>query len=137
MNRQQSRPAITPAAVAIIAAHALVLWILCGAIMMIGREIWSLETTLIVHAAGAPVLAVMVSLIYFTYFNYTSPLQTAAIFMLSAISLDAIIVASFIERSFEMFTSPIGTWIPFGLIFLATYLTGSLMMRRTAGRPAI
>ncbi len=137
MNRQQSRPAITPAAIAIIAAHALVLWILCGAIMMIGREIWSLETTLIVHAAGAPVLAVMVSLVYFTYFNYTSPLQTATIFMLSAISLDAIIVASFIERSFEMFTSPIGTWIPFGLIFLATYLTGSLMMRRTAGRPAI
>jgi hypothetical protein len=134
---KQKRSPITPAAVAIMAVHALVLWMLCGAIVMIGRQIWSMETTLIVHAIGAPVIAVLVSLIYFAYFNYTTPLQTAAIFMLSAIFLDAIIVASFVEKSFEMFASPIGTWIPFGLIFLATYLTGSLMARRTARRPAI
>lgn len=137
MNHEQTRPAITPAAVAIIAVHAVVLWILCGAIVMIGRQIWSMETTLIVHAIGAPVIAAAISLIYFNFFNYTSPLQTAAIFMLSAISLDAIIVASIIEKSFEMFTSPIGTWIPFALIFLATYLTGSLIMRRRARQLAV
>jgi len=137
MNQQQARPAITPGAVAIIAAHAVVLWILCGAIVMIGRQIWSMDTTLIVHAIGAPVIAAALSLVYFTYFNYTSPLPTAAIFILSAISLDALIVASFIEKSFEMFTSPIGTWIPFGLIFLATYLTGSLMTGRAARKLAL
>lgn len=137
MNQKQMRPAITPGAVAIIAAHALVLWILCGAIVMIGRQIWTMETTLIVHAIGAPIIAAVLSLIYFTYFNYTSPLQTATIFTLSAISLDVIIVASIIERSFEMFTSPIGTWIPFALIFLATYLTGILITRRKANQLAI
>jgi hypothetical protein len=30
-----------------------------------------------------------------------------------------------INRSFEMFTSLLGTWIPFALIFFSTYLTGS------------
>jgi hypothetical protein len=137
MTREQARRPITPKAVAIIAAHAVVLWMLCGAIVMVGRQLWTMETTLIVHAVGAPIIAVVISLIYFTYFAYTTPLQTATIFMLSAISLDAIIVATFVEKSFEMFTSPIGTWIPFALIFLATYATGNLMMTRAAGRPAI
>jgi hypothetical protein len=31
-----------------------------------------------------------------------------------------------ILRSFEMFTSLLGTWIPFALIFASTYLTGLL-----------
>jgi hypothetical protein len=123
--------------VAIIAAHALVLWILCGAIVMIGRQIWTMETTLIVHAIGAPIIAAVISLIYFTFFNYTTPLQTATIFTLSAISLDVIIVASLIERSFAMFASPIGTWIPFALMFVATYLTGSLITKRKARQLAI
>ena len=39
--------------------------------------------------------------------------------------LDILIVALLIERSFEMFTSILGTWIPFLLIFGSTYLTGS------------
>jgi hypothetical protein len=137
MNREQTRPPITPGAVAIIVAHAVVLWILCGAIVMIGRQIWTMETTLIIHAIGSPIIAVTLSLIYFTYFNYTTPLQTATIFTLSAILLDVIIVATFIEKSFEMFTSPIGTWIPFALIFLATYLIGSLITKRKARQLAI
>lgn len=137
MNYEQTRPTVTPAAVAIIAVHGVVLWALCGAIVMIGRQLWTMETTLIVHAIGAPILAVLVSLVYFTYFNYTSPLQTATIFTLSAISLDVIIVATFIEKSFDMFRSPIGTWIPFALMFLATYLTGSLIARRRARQLAI
>ena len=137
MNHEQTRPPITAKAVAIIAIHALVLWILCGAIMMIGRELWSIEAALIVHAVGAPILAMGVSLVYFTYFNYTTPLQTATIFTLTPIILDALIVASLIEKSFDMFRSPIGTWIPFGLIFIATYLTGSLIERRKARQLAI
>jgi hypothetical protein len=36
-----------------------------------------------------------------------------------------------INRSFEMFLSPIGTWIPFGLIFLSTYLTGLWVKSRS------
>jgi len=40
-------------------------WALCGAIMFIGMSVMSLETTLIVHAIGAPVIFFIISLVYF------------------------------------------------------------------------
>jgi hypothetical protein len=43
--------------------------------------------------------------------------------------LDAGIIAPLAEKSFVMFTSILGTWIPFGLIFLATYLVGMLTVQ--------
>jgi hypothetical protein len=128
---------ITVKEIAIIAVHAFVGWMLCGAIVMIGREIWSIETTLIVHAAGVPVVFALISLSYFTYFAFTTPPQTATIFMLAAIFLDVIIVATFIEKSFEMFTSFLGTWLVFGLIFLTTYVAGTLIVKRKASQLAI
>jgi hypothetical protein len=99
-------------------------WALCGAIMFIGMSVMDLQTTLIVHAIGAPIIFSLISLIYFTRFNFTTPLQTATAFFLIVILLDFFIVAMIINRSFDMFLSPLGTWIPFGLIFLSTYLTG-------------
>jgi hypothetical protein len=130
MSTNQLATRITPSAAVIIAIHAFVAWFLCGAIVIVGRQIWSIETTLIIHALGVPVVFVVVSWIYFTYFHFTTPLQTAAIFTLSAILLDVVIVATFVERSFEMFTSFIGTWLPFALMFLTTYLIGTMIQRR-------
>ena len=130
MSANQLTTRITPAAALILAIHAFVAWVLCGAIVIVGRQIWSIETTLIVHALGVPIVFVVVSWIYFTYFRFTTPIQTAAIFTLSAITLDAVIVATFIEGSFEMFTSFIGTWLPFGLMFLTTYLVGTAVLNR-------
>jgi hypothetical protein len=40
------------------------------------------------------------------------------------ILLDFFVVALLINRSFDMFFSPIGTWIPFILIYSSTYLVG-------------
>jgi hypothetical protein len=99
-------------------------WALCGAIMFIGMSVIDLQTTLIVHAIGAPIIFSLISLFYFTRYNFTTPLQTATAFFLIVILLDFFIVALIINRSFDMFRSPLGTWIPFGLIFLSTYLTG-------------
>jgi hypothetical protein len=39
-------------------------------------------------------------------------------------STGALVVAPLFERSFAMFASVLGTWIPFALIFLSTYLVG-------------
>jgi hypothetical protein len=53
------------------------------------------------------------------------------------ILVDFFLVALVINRSLEMFASPLGTWIPFALIFASTYLTGMLLrgraMRMAAG----
>lgn len=102
-------------------------WALCGVIMFIGMSVMDLQTTLIVHAIGAPIIFSLISLFYFRKFNFTSPLQTAIAFFLIVILMDFFIVALIINRSFDMFLSPLGTWIPFGLIFLSTYLTGILL----------
>jgi len=110
----------------VILVHAFVVWALCGAIMFIGMSIWSMDTTLTVHAIGAPIIAAVVSLVYFKKFNYTSPLLTAVLFVGFVILVDFFLVAMIINKSFEMFQSFIGTWLPFILIFCATYITGRL-----------
>jgi hypothetical protein len=110
--------------IAILLAHAFVGWMLCAATMGIGMSITSLENTLIAHAIAAPIFFTIVSLVYFKKFNYTSPLQTAIIFLAFVIAMDFFVVAMLINKSFEMFTSLLGTWIPFALIFTSTYLTG-------------
>jgi hypothetical protein len=94
--------------------------------MGIGMATMSLDTTLIVHVIGAPIFFAILSLIYFHKFHYTSPLQTAVIFVGFVIVVDFFVVGLIINRSLEMFSSLLGTWIPFALIFISTYLTGLL-----------
>jgi hypothetical protein len=108
----------------ILLAHAFMGWGLCGAIVGIGRNVTSMQVTLIVHAVGAPVIFVVISLIYYKWFHYTTALQTAAAFVLLVIFMDVFVVALLIEKSFEMFSSILGTWLPFVLIFAAVYTTG-------------
>jgi len=116
----------------VILAHAFVGWVLCGAIMLIGRSVTSLQTTLIVHAIGVFVIFAIIGLNYFKKFNYTTALQTAIIFVSFVILMDVFIVALLIEKSFEMFRSILGTWIPFIFIFKATYLAGLYTLHRRA-----
>jgi hypothetical protein len=116
---------------AILLAHAFVGWMLCAATMGIGMAVTSLNNALIVHAVAAPVFFAGISLVYFRKFNYTKPLQTALVFIAFVIAMDFFVVAMLINRSFEMFTSLLGTWIPFALIFTSTYLTGILVGRKS------
>jgi hypothetical protein len=44
------------------------------------------------------------------------------------------LVAPVFEKSFAMFESVLGTWMPFALIFIATLVTGLLTGRRTSSR---
>jgi hypothetical protein len=113
--------------IVILLAHAFVGWVLCFATIGIGRAITSMEITLIVHAVLAPIFFAIISLVYFRKFNFTTPLQTAVIFIAFVMAMDFFVVAILINKSFEMFSSLLGTWIPFALIFFSTYLTGVLI----------
>jgi len=73
----------------ILLAHAFIGWFLCAATIVIGMAVTSLIITLIIHAIVAP------------------------IFFAGVIAMDFFIVALLMNRSLEMFTSPLGTWIPF------------------------
>ena len=110
-------------------AHALVGWALCFAAMGTGMAITTLNNALIIHAIAAPIFFGIVALVYFSKFHYTSPLQTALVFVGFVITVDFFVVALLINKSLEMFTSLLGTWIPFTLIFLSTYLVGMAVQK--------
>ncbi len=115
----------------ILFAHGFVLWMLCGAVMYIGRSVTTLDVTLAIHLVAAPVFAAGLTWLYFTRFNhsFTTPLQTALAITGFVFIADFLIIAPLFEKSFAMFESAIGTWIPFLLIFAATYLTGAYLIR--------
>jgi hypothetical protein len=119
----------------IIISLGLLGWALCGAIIGIGRNLTSMEITLIIHAIGAPIIFGLISLWYFRRFNYTSPLQTAVIFLSIVIIMDAGLVAPVFEGNYDMFKSPIGTWVPFLLIFISIYSTGKLLATGNSTHP--
>ncbi len=107
--------------------HGLIGWAGCGAIMTVGPNLMSMRATLIAHAIGAPIIFIIISFVYFKKFNYTTPLTTAFGFLGLIVFLDFFVVALIIEKSFEMFESYIGTWLPFVLIYLSVYVTGTFL----------
>ncbi len=101
--------------------------------MTVGRSVASLETALVAHAIAAPLIFGVLATWYFRLFPGASPGFTALIWVSFVILMDVLVVALFVERSFAMFASPLGTWIPFALIFLSTFVVGrmSTSSRRT------
>jgi hydrogenase-4 membrane subunit HyfE len=113
--------------IAIMIVHAFLVWVLCTAAMGVGRAVTTEQNAFIIHATAAPIISALVSLNYFKKFHFTSPLQTAFIFILVPAVLDFLIVALLVLQNMDMFISSgslFGTWLPLTLIFLAAYLTG-------------
>jgi hypothetical protein len=123
--------------VVVIVAHALAVWMLCGALMFTGMSLLPLDYALVIHAIGAPIIAGLVAWVYFKQFHYTTPLVTACLFVGIVILMDFFVVALVIERSFAMFASLIGTWLPFVLIFMTTYLAGHYITARSKAAKAV
>jgi len=110
-----------------IVVHATVGWGLCGMAIAVGRKVTTLRNALIAHAIAAPIIFAVVSAAYFQWFGGTAPAATAATFVAIVIFLDVFVIALLVEKSFEMFRSVLGTWLPFALIFFATWLTGMVV----------
>jgi hypothetical protein len=129
---ERSPVRLTLREIGVIVVHGLVGWAICGAIMGIGTQFMSLETTLIVHAIGAPIVFAAVSWVYFTRFHYTTPLQTSLAFVSIVILMDIFVVSLLINGNFDMFASFLGSWLVFALIFTSTYLTGTYVGKQGA-----
>ncbi|UCB52366.1 MAG: hypothetical protein JSV10_10355 [Candidatus Zixiibacteriota bacterium] len=112
--------------------HAFAIWAICGASVGIGRAATSERIALIIHAIFAPVISAIVASIYFRKFNYTTPLQTAVLFVCFVIFMDFFVVSLLILGDFGMFASALGTWIPFALMFTSIYLTGRFLRKPMA-----
>lgn len=116
-----------------VVAYGLTGWALCGLTMGVGMNVTSLEIALIVHALAAPAIFSALSVAYFRRSGSWSPLRAAAAFVGVVVFMDVFVVALLVQRSFEMFGSVLGTWLPFLLIFIASWWTGSAV-RRAAHR---
>lgn len=134
---EQKENAMNTKKILTILVHAFIGWALCTASMVIGMATTSIENALIIHAIGAPIIFTGVSLSYFRKYNYTSPLKTGLIFVGFVIFMDFFLVAMIVMKSFEMFASLLGTWIPFTLIFTSTYVTGLLTVRKSKQQVAL
>jgi len=126
----QPRKAAFVKSMAITVAHGLAGWALCAATMGVGMAVTTFNHALIIHAIAAPVVFAVVSFVYFRHFHFWSPLHTATAFLVVVITMDLFVVTLLIERSLKMFESLPGTWLPFTLIFVSTWWTGSLVRRR-------
>jgi len=102
-------------------------WALCAAVMMLLVGTVPLGWALAVHAIAAPAIFATIARFYFHNRGAREPIATAIAWTSIVIGLDAVIVAGFVERSFAMFASVAGTWLPLLLIFVAVWSTGTII----------
>jgi len=111
---------------------ALVGWLICGATIGIGRQVLSMQATLIVHAVVAPLAFLGLGWSYARLFPATSAKRVGGTMLSIVVGLDAFLVAPFFEHSYAMFESWLGTWLPFALILVAAYV-GAIRGQRGRG----
>jgi hypothetical protein len=104
-----------------------VLWAACGAVIAVGRRVWSLRTTLLVHLFAAAAFAFAAAAAHKLLAPDFDPVVRAAVMTALIVALDALVVAPLFERSYAMFRSALGTWIPFAAIFVASWAAGSAL----------
>jgi hypothetical protein len=108
-------------------AHAIAGWALCAMTMTALLHIVSLTAALVIHVAAAPLFFTAIAWHYFRLRGARDPLPTAAVLTVAVGLLDLLVVAVLVQHSLRMFASLAGTWLPFALIFLATWATGLVM----------
>jgi hypothetical protein len=113
----------------VLSLHAFIGWMFCGLVMGAGRGLVSLKAALVIHALLAPLGFVILTTVYFKKFAYTTPFYTALFFVFFIIFMDVLIVAPFIEKSFAMFYSILGFFLPLILIFFLSLFTGLYMKK--------
>ena len=106
---------------------AVIVWGLCGTVMGIGRLLWSTETAIVIHLPAAPIFAFVAAALHTLLFPEFDPSTRAVVMIGVIILLDIAVVAPLMERSFEMFRSVIGTWLPFVLMFLSAWAGGVML----------
>jgi hypothetical protein len=100
---------------------ALLGWGVCGATIGVGRQLLSMQVTLVMHAIVAPVAFWLLAWRYRRWFPEVSAGRISLTMLAVVVGLDAFLVAPLFEHSFAMFRSWLGTWLPMALILVAAY----------------
>lgn len=111
----------------------IAIWACCGAVMGLAQSLTTTDNALLIHAAAAPVVGAGLSFAYYRATRSDRFVFTAGVLTVTPAALDFFVVATLLLRSYGMFGSLIGTWIPFALIFVSSYLTGKIAVGRGTG----
>jgi hypothetical protein len=84
----------------------------------------TLTAALVIHAVAAPMIFGLLAIQYYRKTRVLTPVSTATLFLGVVEGLDCFLVAMVILKSFDMFKSFTGTWLPLMLIFLSSYILG-------------
>jgi hypothetical protein len=88
-----------------------------------------LQNALLLHLFAAPLIFALVSFSYRRKAPSSEPVLVAAGFTAFVMAMDFILVAWVIQKSFAMFRSTMGTWMPFAMIFISSWMTGRSMKK--------
>ncbi|HEY6006668.1 MAG TPA: hypothetical protein VIV57_27555 [Anaeromyxobacter sp.] len=123
---QRSGIAVGPAL-----AWAVAAWLACGLTFAAGRAALGVNAAIAIHLVAAPLIGAAATRLLWRHPRHPGIAATALTLAGAAALLDAIVVAPFLERSYEMFSSAAGTWIPLALILLASAATAARLARRS------
>jgi hypothetical protein len=87
----------------------------------------SSTAALVIHAIAAPLFFTVIAWHYFRGRGAREAASTAIVWTATVALFDLIFIAGAARHSIEMFKSLAGTWLPFGLIFIAARITGVVM----------
>ena len=113
----------------------VIAWAGCGLVLGVSRASLGMEIALWLHLAAAPVIAYAATVACCNQPRHPRAVSLAALLSGTIFCLDLLIVAPFIERSFVMFQSVLGTWAPIGLIAFTSLATGLLLSLPAERRP--
>lgn len=114
---------------------ALGAWAACGLTFAIARAALGTEAAIWLHLVAAPPIAAVATHLVWRHPRHPGVLLTAGAVAGVPALLDAIVVAPFVERSFAMFASLAGTWIPLVLLLVSSAATGSFLRARPSAAP--
>jgi hypothetical protein len=110
-------------------------WALCGLVIYLGLRWLPLQATLVAHTVAAPIIFGLLAHRYYRYRDRPLPLETAALFAGVTAVLDLVVVGMLVEGSLAVFREPLGSWVPFVLIFATVWKVGRTVLRDRGAWP--
>jgi hypothetical protein len=129
-ERTETRQPSKVGATAALLGFAFAGWAFCAAIMGGLPPLIGMEAALVVHVVAGPLGFALLAVLYQRRFGRYLPVTVAATFLGFVLAMDFFFVALLILGSLSMFRSPLGTWIPFALIFLTSWGAGAWARQR-------
>ncbi|HEY6100467.1 MAG TPA: hypothetical protein VIW03_13610 [Anaeromyxobacter sp.] len=110
-------------------------WAACGLTFAVGRAAGGVKAAIAIHLLAAPFVGAAATRLLWRHPRHPGVAATALTMAGTAALLDAIVVAPFLERSYAMFASLAGTWMPLALILAGSAATAARLARREAATP--